>query len=67
MIDGQFPGINLIDIEHVFQHLFILLDKPLAAVIAQNAKEKFLIVGKVGNTLDQIDMSMLRPLTCSVF
>ncbi len=39
----------------------ILLDKPSAAVIAQNAKENILLVGKVGNTLDQIDMSMLRP------
>ncbi len=65
MIDGQFPGITLIDIEHVFQHLFMLLDRdqPSAAVIAQNAKENILVVGKVGNTLDQIDMSMLRPLT----
>ncbi len=40
-----------------------MLDKPEAAVIAQNAKENILIVGKVGNILDQIDMSMLRPLT----
>jgi hypothetical protein len=63
MTDGRFPGITLIDIKHVFQRLLILLDKPLAAVIAQSAKENILIVGKVGNTLDQIDMSMLRPLT----
>ena len=62
MIDGQFPGISLIDINHVFQHLFVLLDQPSAAVIAQNAKENILVVGEVRNTLDQINMSMLRPL-----
>jgi hypothetical protein len=55
--------LTLINIEHVFQHRFILLDKPSAAVIAKNAKENILIVGKVGNALDQIDMSIFRPLT----
>ncbi len=62
LIHGQFPGIARIFIEHIFQHLFILLDTPSAAVIAQNAKEYILVVGEVSNTLDQIDMSMLRPL-----
>ncbi len=63
MIYCQFPGIIIIDIQHVFQHLFILLDEPTAAVIAQNAKENILIVGEVSHTLDQIYMSMLRSLT----
>ncbi len=49
------------------QRLFILLDQPTAAVIAQNAEESILIVGEMGHTLDQIDMSMLRSLTWSVF
>ena len=59
------PSTGIID--HILQHLFILLDQPTAAVIAQNAKENILVVGEVGHTLDQIDMRMLRSLTRSVF
>ncbi len=59
LIHGQFPGITSIFNKHVFQHLFILLVKPSAAVIDLNAKEFILVVGEVSNTLDQIDMSML--------
>ena len=57
-------------VNHILQHLFVLLDQPMAAVIAQNAKEKLeniLIAGEVGHTPDQIDMRMLRALTRSVF
>jgi alpha-D-ribose 1-methylphosphonate 5-triphosphate synthase subunit PhnL len=50
----QLSRINVTGVEHVFQHLLILLDKPTAALIAQNAKENILIVGEVIHTLDQI-------------
>jgi hypothetical protein len=36
-------------------------------MIAQNAQENIFIVGKVGHSLDQIDMRMFRALTRSVF
>ena len=62
LIHSQCPVITSIVIEHVFEHLFILLDKPSAAMISENAKKYILVVGEVSNTLDQIDMSMLRPL-----
>jgi hypothetical protein len=72
MIDCHWPGHGFtgsifIAIKHVFQHLFVLLDKPTAAVIVQNAKENILNVGEVCHTLDQIDMRMLRSLTRCVF
>ena len=54
-------------VKYVFQHLFILLDQPTAAMIAQNAQENIFIVGKMGHSLDQIDMRMFRALTRSVF
>ncbi len=62
-----FTGSIFIAIEQVFQHLFILLNKSTAAVIAQNAEENILVVGEVCHTLDQIDMRMLRSLTRCVF
>jgi hypothetical protein len=45
---------------HVFQHLFVLLQQPTAAVIAQNAKEHVLVVFEMRHTLDDIDVRMLR-------
>jgi hypothetical protein len=47
---------------HVFQHLFVLLQKPTAAEIAQNAKEHVLDVCEMRHTLYDIDVLMLRPL-----
>ncbi len=52
---------------HVFQHLFVLLQQPMAAVIAQNAKEHVLVVCEMRHTLDDIDVRMLRPLARCVF
>ena len=62
LIHSQCPVITSFFIQHVFEHLFILLDKPSAAMISENAKKYILVVGEVSNTLDQINMSMLRPL-----
>ncbi len=47
---------------HVFQHLFVLLQQPTAAVIAQNTKEHVLVVCEMLHTLDDIDVRMLRAL-----
>jgi hypothetical protein len=47
---------------HVFQHLFVLLQQPTAAVIAQNANEHALVVCEMRHTLDDIDVRMLRAL-----
>jgi hypothetical protein len=52
---------------YVFQHLFVLLQKPTAAVIAQNAKEHVLVVCEMSHTLDDINVCMLRPLARCVF
>ncbi len=52
---------------HVFQHLFVLLQQPTAAVIAQNAKEHVLVVCEMRHTLDYIDVRMRRPLARCVF
>jgi hypothetical protein len=52
---------------HVFQHLFVLLQQATAAVIAQNAKEDVLVVSEMLHTLDDIDVRMLRPLARCVF
>ena len=55
--------ITVVCIKHIFQHLFVLLDKTATAVIAQNAKKNFLIIGQVSHTLYQVDVGMLRSLT----
>jgi hypothetical protein len=54
---------------HVFQHLFVLLQTPTAAVIAQNAKEHVFVVCEMSHTLDDINVTvcMLRPLARCVF
>ena len=52
---------------HVFQQLFVLLQQPTAAMIAQNAKENVLVVCEMRHTLDNIDVRMLRPLAGCVF
>jgi hypothetical protein len=46
---------------HVFQHLFVLLQKPTAAVKAQNAKEHVVVVCEMSHTLGDINVCMLRP------
>ncbi len=46
-LDCHLPGITIIGIKHVFQHLFILLDKATSRVITQNAKENILVVCEV--------------------
>jgi hypothetical protein len=56
----QWSGITIIAINHIFKHLFILLDQPTAAVIEQKAEENIL---EMGHTFDQTNMSMLRSLT----
>jgi hypothetical protein len=40
LIQFQRSGFNIIDIQHIFQHLLVLLEKSTVAVIAQNAKKK---------------------------
>ncbi len=52
---------------HVFQHLFVLLQQPTAAVIAQNANEHALVVCEMRHTLDDIDVRMLRALARWIF
>jgi hypothetical protein len=52
---------------HVFQHLFVLLQKLTATVIAQNAKEHVFVVCEMSHTLDDINVCMLRPLARCVF
>jgi hypothetical protein len=52
---------------HVFQHLFVLLQQPTAAVIAQNAKEDVFVVCEMRHTLDDIYVSMLRALARCIF
>ncbi len=44
---------------YVFQHLFVLLQKPTAAVIAQNAKEHVFVVCEMSHTL------MISMCACS--
>ncbi len=52
---------------HVFQHLFVLLQQPTAAVIVQNATEHVLVVCEMRHTLDDIDVRMLRALARCVY
>ncbi len=56
----QLYCVSLTRPNHVFQHLFVLLQQPTAAVIAQNAKEHVLVVFEMRHTLDDIDVRMLR-------
>ncbi len=56
-------SLQVILTNHVFQHLFVLLQHPTAAVIAQNVKEQVLVVCEMHHTLDDIDVRMLRLLT----
>jgi hypothetical protein len=52
---------------HVFQQLFILLQQATAAMIAQNAKKNVLLICEMCQTLENIDVCMLRPLAGCVF
>ena len=63
LIQFHRSSITVVCIKHIFQHLFVLLDKTATAVIAQNAKKNFLIIGQVSHTLYQVDVGMLRSLT----
>jgi hypothetical protein len=54
----------IIAINHILEHLFILLDQPTAAVIAQNKEENILIVGEMGYTFDFINLNMSMLMKC---
>jgi hypothetical protein len=44
---GLESGFQIIAINQILQHLFILLYQSMAAVIAQNARENILVVGEM--------------------
>jgi hypothetical protein len=52
---------------HVFQHLFVLLQQPTVAVTEQNAKEDVLGFCDMCHTLDDINVCMLRPNIKDIF
>jgi hypothetical protein len=54
-------------VNHVFQHLLVLLYKTTSVVIAKNAQEHILAVDEMRHILDEINVSMLRILAWCVF
>ena len=54
-------------IQHVCQHLLILLDEATTAVVAKNTEENILVVCQMCNILDEINVSMFRALARCIF
>ncbi len=61
LIQGNLFGPSTL-VNHVFQHLLILLYKTTYAVIAKNAQEHILVVGEVRHSLNEINVNVLRTL-----
>ena len=63
-INGQRASLRTVrHIQHVFQHLLILLNTATAAVVAKNSKENIL----VSNILDEFCVCMFRTLARRIF